>query len=513
MTILVDERRGEAAKRATAAGRVAPRWLPLLGILLLAVLLRLIIGTNMDVSWLITVGEKVLDGHRLYVDLIEVNPPASVYLYFPAVLVERAIGLPAEIGVDALVFFAACCSIFLAGRILDAAKLLAGMDRWQLAAWTLAVLTLLPTRAFSERDHIAVMTLLPFLALLIVRARGLSVAPASALIAGIGAGLTMVIKPHFAIPIGMAIIAAALCARSLRPVFATENWIAGALAALYGAFVVIAYPEFIAHVVPLVQAVYLPWRMPILAMLTSAAMFCWLAALCMLARWKGRLLAAPPYAPLLAASAGFFLAYVIQGKGFPYHAYPMLALAFIAMAFAGSENFRVPAAAAIAGARTRMQRLLAMLPVAAIAVTSAVYLNIAGNTNALIEPIRRLSQHPKMLIITSDLSVGHPLTRQVGGSWVSRVASLWISAGVFRRHVNETLDADTKAVLRAYAKRDRDMLAEDIRRQKPDIIVIEREFFDWDAWARSEPVIAEELKAYRVAEVIGFFIILQRAQN
>lgn len=509
MSILADERISGAAKRAPAAGSLAPRWLPLAGILLLAVLLRLIIGTNMDVSWLITVGEKVLDGQRLYVDLIEVNPPASVYLYFPAVLIERAIGLPAEIAVDALAFFGACCSIFLAGRILDSAKLLDGMDRWKLAAWTLAVLTILPTRTFSERDHIAAMTLLPFLALLIVRAKGLSVAPVSVLIAGIGAGLTMMIKPHFALPIGMAILAAALCARSLRPIFAIENWIAGALAALYGAFVVIAYPQFIGDIVPLVRAVYVPWQTPILALLTSAAVFCWLAALCMLARWKGRLLAAPPYAPLLAASAGFFLAYFIQGKGFPYHAYPMLALAFIAMAFAGGENLRVPAAAA----QTRMQRLVAMLPVAAIAVTSAVYFAIAGSTNALIEPIRRLNPQPKMLIITSDLSVGHPLVRQVGGRWVSRVAGQWITAGVFHRHMNETLDADTKSALRAYAKRDRDMLAEDIRRQKPDIIVIEREYFDWDAWARSEPVIAQELKAYRVAEIVGFFIILQRAQE
>jgi hypothetical protein len=490
-----------------------PRWLPLAGILAVAILLRLIIGSNIDVSWLITVGEKVLDGQRLYVDLIEVNPPASVFLYFPAVLIERAIGLRAEIGVDALVFFAACCSIFVAGRILDAARLLQDMDRWKLAAWTLAVLTILPMSTFGEREHIAVMTLLPFLALVIVRAGGLPVARVSVLIAGIGAGLTMVIKPHFAIPIGLAILTAALCARSWRPVFAIENWIAGALAASYGAFVVIAYPEFIGDIVPLVRTVYVPWQMPILAVLTSAAVFCWLAALCMLARWNGRLLAAPPYAPLLAASAGFFLAYVIQGKGFPYHAYPMLALAFIAMAFAGSENLRFAAADAFAGAQTRMQRLVAILPLAAIAVTSAVYLNIAGTTNALIEPIRRLTQHPKMLIITSDLSVGHPLTRQVGGIWVSRVAGQWITAGVFHRHLNETLDADTKAVLRAYAKRDRDMLAEDIRRQKPDIIVIEREYFDWDAWARSEPVIAEELKAYRVAEVIGYFTILQRAQN
>ena len=258
----------------------------------------------MDVSWLITVGEKLLDGQRLYADLIEVNPPASVFLYLPALLVERVIGLPAEIGVDALVFFATGCSIFLAGRILDAAKLLDGMDRWKLAAWTLAVLIILPTRSFSEREHIAVMTLLPFIALLTVRTGSLSVGPVSVLIAGIGAGLAMVIKPHFALPIGLAILTAAVCTRSWRPVFAIENRIAAAVAALYGAFVVIAYPQFIADIVPLVRAVYLPWKMPIFMLLTTGAMF-WFLALCLLARRHGRLLAAPPYTLLLAASPGF----------------------------------------------------------------------------------------------------------------------------------------------------------------------------------------------------------------
>jgi hypothetical protein len=435
-------------------------------------------------------------------------------LYLPAVLIERAIGLRAEIAVDALVFFAACCSIFIAGRILHAGRLLDDLHRWRLAAFTLAVLTLLPTRTFGEREHIAVLTLLPFLALAMGRARGLSISPAFILIAGLGAGLTMVIKPHFAIPIGMAILTTALYVRSLRPVFAAENWIAGLVTAAYGVFVVIAYPEFISDIIPMVRTVYLPMQMPFWRLLTSAAVLCWLAAICMLARWNGKGLAVPPYAPLLAASAGFFLVYVMQGKGWPYHAYPMLALVFIAVAFAASEKkSRVWATGTSSAPPTRLQHVVAILPIVAIALTSAVYFNIAENTNVLIEPIRRISPHPKMLIITSDLSVGHPLTRQVGGTWVSRVPSTWITAGVIHRRQHETLDADTRAVLAAYARRDRDMLAEDIRRQKPDVIVLEREMFDWDAWARSEPVVAEELKAYRVAATIGYFILLQRARN
>ena len=40
------------------------------------------IPIDADVSWLITVCERLLSGDRLYVDIFEVNPPASVWLYF-----------------------------------------------------------------------------------------------------------------------------------------------------------------------------------------------------------------------------------------------------------------------------------------------------------------------------------------------------------------------------------------------------------------------------------------------
>jgi len=502
--------------RVTRAHRPAAvmHWLVLTGILAAAVLLRLILGSNMDVSWDLTLAEKVASGHRLYVDILEVNPPATVLLYLPAVLIERAIGLRADIVVEALVFFAAFASIYFSGRILAAARLLDDLHVWRLAALTLALLTLLPTRTFGEREHIAVMTLLPFLALAMTRAGGRSVSSWWLLIAGIAAGLTIVIKPHFAIPIGLAVATACVCARSLRPLFALENWIAAIVALAYGVYVVVAYPEFISEIFPLAQAIYLPVRMSPLRLYASAGVFCWLAALCVLWRWKGRLLATALYAPLLAASAGFFLVYVIQGKGWPYHAYPMLTLALIALALAFSDKMRRVTDASAAPPRERFRnRLVAILPAAAIALTAAVYFNIGENTNRLIEPIRRISPHPKMLLITSDLSVGHPLVRQVGGTWVSRVASLWITAGVIHRLQHETLAPGTKATLLAYAKRDLEMLVEDIRRQQPDVIVMENEQFDWDNWAASQPELAEELKAYRVAERIGYFFILQRVRD
>lgn len=57
-----------------------PRWLPMIAIVVVAVALRKFLLANVDVSWFITIAEKWLDGQRLYVDIVDVNPPASMFL-------------------------------------------------------------------------------------------------------------------------------------------------------------------------------------------------------------------------------------------------------------------------------------------------------------------------------------------------------------------------------------------------------------------------------------------------
>jgi hypothetical protein len=45
---------------------------------------------------LLTVAERVWDGQRLYVDVIETNPPMAVMVYIPGIAIARAVGLPVE---------------------------------------------------------------------------------------------------------------------------------------------------------------------------------------------------------------------------------------------------------------------------------------------------------------------------------------------------------------------------------------------------------------------------------
>ena len=114
--------------------RVA-RWLPLLAVFAAAIGLRLVLVANTDVSYLITVSEKMLDGQRLYVDLIEFNPPASIFVYLPLVALARGLALRPEVVVDAGVFFAIGVSLGLASHILRKMYRLEGTDTVASPCW------------------------------------------------------------------------------------------------------------------------------------------------------------------------------------------------------------------------------------------------------------------------------------------------------------------------------------------------------------------------------------------
>jgi hypothetical protein len=489
-----------AALQKTVAGR----WLPLAVVFAVAILVRHLVVANTDVSWLITLAEKVLDGQRLYVDLIEINPPASVFLYLPAVAFARALGLSPETAVDAAVFLAIGVSLWLAGRTLRQAPD-DKIDLMRLAVLVAALLAILPAQTFGEREHIAVIFLLPLFALWSVRSADARPDDVLAVLAaGIGAGLALTIKPHFALGLAPAVIAIAVRRKSWQPLVGLENWIAGVIAASYGAGVLVFYPAFVSDIMPMVAATYLPVRQSLFVLLVHCPVLLLSALQLRLATsWRPGLLRLPAITVLLAAAGGFFLVFLLQGKGWPYHSYPTLAVVYIVVAAALSGRAHGPQ-------RSRFDNVALMTGMAAVACATFYWMNLANSMVALNEPIRRLASHPRLLIISSDVSVGHPLVRQVGGTWVGRVGSLWITAGVITRQRRETLDAATAKELAAYGERDRAMLEEDIRRSRPDIILIDRMEFDWEAWARADPGLASQLAAYRTVDSSRQHVILRR---
>jgi hypothetical protein len=436
---------------------------------------RAVLPTNSDVAWLLTVGEKVLDGQRLYVDILETNPPASALMYLPAIMIGRLLGIAPERVLDALLIVSAAASLALAWRILAGAALIRTVSRRWLLAAAISVIFLLPNYNFGQREHVALICVLPALAAAAVRAHGRPIRRALALVAGIGLGITVSIKPHFALAALLPEVFLLARLRSLRPLFRIENFSAAAVVAAYAGALVAFFPAYLTEMLPLLRDVFLPVRYGMEALATPA-MLVWAATSVWLLLAPGETRRDPLVLVTYLASAGFLGAFLVQAKGWSYQGYPSVALAFLALAEAISAE---PwSQLRNAGTLRLTLRAACGLALAAFSWQSAIWFTGGREVAALASAVAVLKPRPKLIVVSADLSIGHPQVRDLGGRWVASACSQWITEGALIRQ-REDLREAARSRLEAHIARDMDRLAEDIRAGRPDVILIHLDWLDW----------------------------------
>lgn len=484
--------------------------LAIAGLMVVAgVIWQMSVPTGSDVSWLIEVASRILLGERLYVDVIESNPPAAVLVYVPAALIERATGVSAELAqilitcAASVVSLATSCSILLRSRAGEAAGrfLIAGAF----------ALLILPRFAFSEREHLALILTLPLIVLVFARLERVTVSLIPAVIIGCAGGIGAAIKPHFALLVLMPVLQSCVFRRSFAPavrvpeLFAAACVVVGAILAT-----VVVFPAYFSDVVPMEMETYLHVRAPLGVLLLDPRLLSIILA-------TSAVYLLPASAPLdrllrtvSASAVGATLAYLAQGKGWAYQLYPAAALVFTAYLTgyisrvsnlvsalrSGGWRARVGAAFATAG-------VIGLLPV--VTLCSTTYFVALP----LAPAIRAISERPRILALSDDIGVGHPLTRSVNGIWVSRVCSQLIqSAAEIRR---DAPDADTavRARMAHWIGWERDEILRSLR-SRPDVVIVDHQTFALPALVAARTDIAAELAGYTKTASVGEVDLLVR---
>jgi len=479
-------------------------WLLIGFVFAVAIWLRQVVPLNTDVSWLLVISERMLDGQRLFRDIVEINPPMAPFAYLPGVALSRLLGVDPRHVIDAQLLLLAAASLFAASRILRLSPATPPSMSGAFAVWAAAIVTILPMHVFAQREHIALLTFLPALAAYALRSNGEPLPVWAILIAGVGTGITLAFKPFFVVPVALCILFAAIRSRSWRVLFAPENVIAGAIVISVSVGTYVFYSEYFTITYPPVRDTYLSWSMPAkVIFLNDATLIAAIALVTVaLARQKSR--PDPLLLVAVLASAGFAVSFFLQRRGWAYHSYPMVSLALLAMGY-------VLTTAGGAEMRSRIFAAASVLVMAATFVFGMLWFNIQIYLGPIKEAVAGLKPHPRILMLSGEAALGHPLVRDVGGVWVSRQENLWLRAFTRITREKTVVDAATDARLNGYLALERQWLIEDFKKLPPDIILVDNLRDQWGDWVRADAELTEMFKPYALVRTVeGVDILLKR---
>ncbi len=485
------------ADRTESTSRIGVWIVPALALVTSAIL-RSFQYLNADVSWDLMLDDKILGGAKPYRDFIEVNPPATFWLYMPASWGGRMLGITPEFLVSFLVFSATVASIWFSGRILGKARLLREEDLPAAATAAILVLLALPFYAFGERDHIALIAMLPMLCVYAARASSGPCSIKQAILAGASAGIAVVIKFYFALALLLPFLFVLWrqrrdIGRAMRLTLSPENLTVAGIAAVYLAIVFVAYPDFNRTILPLVLTVYVPASAPVVERLMFSCVLLWIAGAGVAVLAARKKIFGPLPMTLLLASLGYACASAIQGKDWAYHGYPAVALIVLVSGWLLLQHAREIAKPAA---------WTAMLFYSAVLAASATWFAQHDDIKGLRSAVADLAPpHPKLIAVTDNMQIVYPLVREVGANWVGRTASQWIPTFADYIHDHRHPDADATSKIETYVALNRAWLTEDIRTNRPNVILIDGK--RQHASAFSNPAIRAELAHYRNARTVG----------
>ena len=154
--------------------------------------------------------------------------------------------------------------------------------------------------------------------------------------------------------------------------------------------------------------------------------------------------------------------------------------------------------------------LLAIAVLAVVFVLGSLWFNVKVYVGPIEGIVAGIKPNPRILVMSGEAAIGHPLVRTLHGVWVSRQECLWIRTFTRVTRERTTVDADLNAKLNGYLALERQWLIEDFKRLPPDVVLVDNLRDGWGAWAKADAELAQLLKPYVLVQTIEGIDILRR---
>lgn len=476
-----------------------------------------------DQSWLLYAAGRMLLGTKLYgPTLIETNPPLIIWFSaLPDLLAKLLHASPLRM-LQAVVCVLIAFSTAWSLRILRSAGMVGGKVMTCLTVVVILAIESSCTNSsdFGQREHLLVLLLLPYVLAAILSAET-TLGSLERITLGLAAGLAICFKPQQAlIVIGLELFLT-LWHRKAQRLWRLETISVAATVLAYGLLVQLATPLYIHQIAPLLRDTYLPYSYLPTAQLLNGILpyiLCWPVVFCVWL-WRRDSLQVP-CAPLclLACSLCAAAAYCLQHKGFKYQTIPQDAFLLLAASWLLMEYLRPLVMQRFAARKSRTNLVVATLLCILLVMPALV---VHGLRNLALWrtpsfPQTVLSRYPPgtpVYIFSMSLLGFHPVL-QDHLFWASRYNHLWLLPAIALNEAAETggpraIKPLPPARVHQLADLLRETVVEDLRRWKPEVILVERctpthecqglnlSSFDTLAWFLRSPSFSAEWKNYR----------------
>jgi hypothetical protein len=484
-----------------------------------------------DTGFLLDEAARVLDGARLYVDLVDMNPPLIVLLNMAVVFLAGQLGLPEVLA------YRLGCTLALLALLLLTARLLRQLMPGELAfrrgvtlLFAFALFTL-AGQDFGEREHLVLALTVPYIVLAAGRAARREVPPLAAALSGLLAGVAFVLKPPFALLWLLLEAYLRLRRRVAWRALPPETVGIGGFLALCAVATVVWAPGYLELVrllaAPYTNFLYVPfWELLVRGPGALLIVFALLAFVAL-----RRHIRHPDALGVVGLGAlACLMAGAAQQKGFSYHFYPALALAAVLLGLIAWDASESRGTWVVAIYRVIASSVFATL-VVVVCVRAATDIVRRSHDpeytqmERLLPLVRARAAGESVYVMSYNISSAYPLLNYAGAHSASRFAQLWILPAAYMDQLRGAAPLRFRT-LRDMTPSERFLnqaVFEDLRDRRPKLLLVlqhardlpENGFrrLDYIGYFARDPRIAGVLDRYQLLADLGDFKVYERVSD
>lgn len=446
---------------------------------------------NVDSTWILYSANEIINGAKLYIDIIDINPPLIfIYSMIPA-LVSKTGLLSLEHSHIVFVLFLVSLSLYLISKVLKSYFYKDTMSiRYYLYAISL-ILTVCLTYDFGQREHLFMIFILPYIMMMLFRHK-INLSTTLICFIAMFASLGFNIKPHFFLIFISVEFVYMFYTKKFLSIFRKESLIIISSAFIYLILIYTQFSEYIDFIIPLAVDTYtnLFNKSYFLLLIKYDILLLFIVVIFLLIFTQKR----DTYQLLIFTSIiiSSLIIYLIQQKGWAYHRVPVFVITLLLLTYIGVNLLE----------RDSKIYVFGFIPIVIVILILNSFL--VPNFRELKDILKSLKSNSKIHIISTDIARGQPLLLANNQIWTSRFPSIFM--------LDSLVEKENKKV-KSYMF---DSIYEDTKKHKPDTIIFCEKYSShnyYEYFINNDLRLKEIYESYYKKSIIDSYIVLSKYRN